>query len=147
MSDSMIPKDVLPLIGKYLEPKLYVLQIRIKDGNEHRFNIHAKNIEGAYTKIAENHELLNSIMDALGVCVLSDNEMHLYTMDLFGRIGTRMYKHCGVGVDTMRQKTLKNTFAEPCTYDEVVKLLSSTEYLKLYFGQRFSMRLHSETVY
>ncbi len=150
-NQTMIPKDILPLIGRYLKPELFVLCITTggRRSTEHVFYIHANSEDNAYAKIAETAELAYKVMSILQVCVMGEYDSQKYYTALYARIDERLYIH-GLDkedADRYNRITLKNTFTIPLTPKEIHSLLTSVVPLKQYHGDAFKITFKKVKVY
>ncbi len=140
---TMIPKDLIPMIGKYLEPNVYQLYIRVPYHWEHKYLILAQSIESVYDKIcqSESHDLLLQIFKVLGVCILTNSDLPVTAANgrnvLVQQVeDSRFYMYkweSSYKDDTMINITIKNIQKQAITTDELKMLLHGT-YMKRRYG-------------
>ncbi len=127
--DSMIPKDLIPLIGQYLRPNIFLVLIRGVYGEKAKYCVFAESKEEVYTKIRDSQDLLIDILSYLNLCVVTDDDtVKLQQLKFTKLCGTSIYlfEGCHRGNDifkVLQNATRKNLQCQPLTVGELKQVL------------------------
>jgi hypothetical protein len=98
-TSTMIPKDLLPMIGSYIRPKLYKFSWGSDDYSDQSVNIYADSKKEVYSRLcdAESRELLEEILkdvcDTHRICLVMEDEPPCSEVLQFILFYKRWFKH------------------------------------------------------